>query len=49
MAGHMGNCRVTGKIHELVAIDQDKNIVVVKGTVPGPAGGYCIVRTAKKT
>jgi large subunit ribosomal protein L3 len=49
MAGHMGNCRVTTKNHELVAIDEDRNIVVVKGSVPGPAGGYCIVRTAKKT
>ena len=48
MPGHMGNCRVTTKNHELVAIDEDKNLLVVKGPVPGPAGGYCIVRSAKK-
>jgi len=48
MAGHMGNHRVTTKNHSLVAIDKGKNLLVVKGCVPGPAGGYVIVRTAKK-
>ena len=48
MAGHMGNCRVTTKNHELVVIDEDRNLLVVKGPVPGPAGGYCIVRSAQK-
>jgi len=47
MAGHMGSDRVTAKNHVLVAIDEEKNLLVVKGTVPGPAGGYCIVKTAK--
>ena len=48
MSGHMGNCRVTAKNHELVEIDEKKNLLVVKGSVPGPAGGYCVVRSAKK-
>ena len=48
MAGHMGNCRVTTKNHDLVAIDEEKNLLIVKGSIPGPAGGYCIVRSAKK-
>jgi large subunit ribosomal protein L3 len=47
MGGHMGDDRVTTKNHVLVAIDQEKNLLVVKGTVPGPSGGYCIVKTAK--
>ena len=47
MAGHMGSDRVTAKNHVLVAIDEEKNLLVVKGTVPGPAGGYCVVKTAK--
>jgi len=47
MAGHMGNCRVTTKNHCLVAIDEKKNLLVVKGSIPGPAGSYCIVRSAK--
>jgi large subunit ribosomal protein L3 len=46
MAGHMGDARVTTKNHVLVAIDEDRNLLVVKGAVPGPAGGYCIVKTA---
>lgn len=48
MGGHMGHARITSKNHKLVSIDQDKNLLVVKGTVPGPAGGYCVVQTAKK-
>jgi large subunit ribosomal protein L3 len=48
MAGHLGNCRVTVKNHRLVEVDEKKNLLIVKGSVPGPAGGYCIVRSAKK-
>lgn len=48
MAGHMGNCRVTTKDHSLVTIDQEKNLLVVKGSVPGPSGGYVIVRSSGK-
>ncbi|OHB67154.1 MAG: 50S ribosomal protein L3 [Planctomycetes bacterium RBG_13_60_9] len=47
MGGHMGDARVTAKNHVLVAIDEEKNLLVVKGTVPGPSGAYCIVKTAK--
>jgi len=48
MAGHMGHCRVTVKNHELIDIDQEKKLLVIKGSVPGPAGGYCVVRSAQK-
>jgi large subunit ribosomal protein L3 len=48
MAGHMGNRRVTTKNHSLVAIDEEKDLLVVKGSVPGPPGGYVVVRSAKK-
>ncbi|MHC4644620.1 MAG: 50S ribosomal protein L3 [Planctomycetota bacterium] len=48
MAGCMGNSRVTAKNHSLVAIDEDNNLLVVKGSVPGPAGGHVIVRSAKR-
>ena len=46
MAGHMGNCRVTTKNHSLLSIDEEKNLLVVKGAVPGPAGGYVIVQNS---
>jgi len=48
MAGHMGNCRVTTKNHQLVSIDEERNLLVVKGAIPGPSGGYCIIKTAKR-
>jgi large subunit ribosomal protein L3 len=47
MSGHMGDCRVTTKNRVLVAVDEEKNLLVVKGAVPGPAGGYCVIKTAK--
>jgi large subunit ribosomal protein L3 len=48
MSGHMGDNQVTTKNHVLVSIDPEKNLMVVKGPVPGPAGTYCIVRSAIK-
>jgi large subunit ribosomal protein L3 len=48
MGGHMGHHRVTTKGHRLAAIDEKNNLLVVKGSVPGPSGGYVIVRSAKK-
>jgi len=48
MAGHSGDVRITTKNHELVDIDENKNLLVVKGSIPGPAGGYCIIRSAHK-
>ncbi len=48
MGGHMGCDRVTSKNHNLISIDEEKNLLVVKGNVPGPAGGYVIVRSSQK-
>lgn len=47
MAGHMGNVKITSKNHALVSVDPEKNLIVVKGAVPGPAGGYVIVKQSK--
>lgn len=47
MAGRMGGQRVTSRNHKLVTIDEEKNLLVVKGAVPGPPGGYVEIRTAK--
>ena len=49
MAGHLGHVRVTSKNHELVNIDEENNLLIVKGSIPGPDNGYCVVRSAKKT
>jgi large subunit ribosomal protein L3 len=48
MPGRMGGCRVTVKNHSLMAIDKENNLLVIKGSMPGPAGGYCIVRSSPK-
>lgn len=47
MGGHMGDVKITSKNHALVSIDAEKNIIVVKGAVPGPAGGYVILKQSK--
>lgn len=47
MAGHMGCDRVTTKNHELISVDEERNLLVVKGAIAGPAGGYVVIRTAK--
>lgn len=49
MAGHMGHARVTSKNHSLLAVDGDKNLLVVKGGIPGAPDSYCIIKTAKKS
>ncbi|MFN7919548.1 MAG: 50S ribosomal protein L3 [Bryobacteraceae bacterium] len=48
MAGHMGAERVTVRNLEVVDVDLDDNLLVVKGAVPGPTGGYVMVRRAKR-
>jgi large subunit ribosomal protein L3 len=47
MAGRMGSDRVTVKGLSVIAIDQEKNILTVKGLVPGPKGGLLIVQKEK--
>ncbi len=48
MAGRMGSDRVTTQSLRVVQADPDKNVVLVKGSVPGPRGGTVIIRNAVK-
>jgi large subunit ribosomal protein L3 len=48
MAGHMGNERVTIQNLEVVRVDIERNLLLVKGSVPGPNKGLVIVRKAIK-
>ena len=48
MAGHMGTQRVTVRNLEIVGIDEEDNVLMVKGAVPGPNGGYVIVRRTRR-
>ena len=48
MAGHMGNCRVTVQNLEVVRVDAERNLLLVKGAVPGARGGDLLLRPAVK-
>ncbi len=48
MAGHMGAARVTAQMLEVVKVDQEHNLLLVKGAVPGATGGDVIVKPAGK-
>ena len=47
MSGHYGNKRHTTKNLEVIRIDEARNLIFIKGAVPGPNGGFVQVRTAK--
>ncbi|MFQ5489250.1 MAG: 50S ribosomal protein L3 [Phycisphaerae bacterium] len=46
MAGQYGNVRRTARNQELVSVDPENNLLVVKGSVPGPNGGLVCIRQA---
>ena len=48
MGGHMGTQQVTVRNLEVIDVVLDENVLVVKGAVPGPNGGYVLVRRAKR-
>jgi large subunit ribosomal protein L3 len=48
MAGHMGTTRVTTQNLQVVRIDTDRGLVMVKGAVPGNKGGWVTVKDAVK-
>jgi len=47
MAGHMGHARRTARNQRLVGIDKEQGLLLIRGSVPGPNGGYVVVRKAK--
>ncbi len=49
MAGHMGNVRRTIQNLEVVRVDMERNLLLIKGAVPGHRGGSVVVRPAIKT
>lgn len=48
MAGQMGSARVTVRNLEIVDVDSEDNVLMVKGAVPGPNGSYVIVRRVRR-
>ncbi len=48
MAGRMGNARVTAQNLLVALVDPDRNLLAVRGSVPGPKGGLVLVKEARK-
>ena len=48
MAGHMGNERVTVRSLDVVSIDSERNLLLVKGPVPGPVTGILHIKTPSR-
>jgi large subunit ribosomal protein L3 len=46
MAGHMGDARVTVKKLQVVRVDSDRNLLLVKGSVPGAPNALVLVKKA---
>jgi len=44
MAGHMGSEQVTVRNLEVAKVDVENNLLLIKGAIPGPKGGYVVVR-----
>ena len=47
MAGHMGSVRCTSRNHRLVGVDKENDLLLIKGPLPGPNGGYLMIRKSK--
>ncbi len=48
MPGHMGNAKTTIQNLEVISIDKENNVILIKGNVPGPKQSLVIIRTAVK-
>ena len=47
--GHMGHERVTAQNLKVVLVDGERNLLGVRGAVPGPKGGLVMIKSARKT
>lgn len=48
MAGQMGGVSTTNQNLEVVMVDTDKNVILIKGNVPGPKRGYVVIKSTVK-
>jgi len=46
--GHMGNARITSQNLEVVLVDTERNLIGVRGSVPGARGGVVMIKPARK-
>lgn len=48
MAGQYGNKQVTVRNLKVVSIDEENNLIMVRGAIPGPNGGFLVVQETNK-
>jgi large subunit ribosomal protein L3 len=48
MAGQYGNVRTTMRNQKLVRIDAEENLLLIRGAVPGPNGGFVVIKKTNK-
>lgn len=48
LPGHMGNVKVTVQNLDVIKVDLDRNLILVKGAVPGPKGGIVTIKNTVK-
>ncbi len=48
MPGHMGHERVTMQSVQVFKVDTDNNLIIIKGSVPGPRGGLVVIKRTSK-
>jgi large subunit ribosomal protein L3 len=48
MPGHMGDEKTTVRNQKLVKVDAENNLLLVRGAIPGPNGGYVIIKETNK-
>lgn len=49
LPGHMGHEKVTVSNLEIVRVDAEKNLLLIKGAVPGPRGGFLTIKKSIKS
>ena len=49
LPGHMGHVQVTIQNLEVISVDLENNVILIKGSVPGPKNSLVLVKTAVKT
>ena len=48
MAGQYGNARCTARNLKVIQVDSENQLLIVRGAVPGPNGGYVMIRETNK-
>ena len=48
LPGQMGNKRITAKNLKIVKVDEERDLLYLRGAVPGPKGGYVAIRPSKR-